>query len=527
MFLPMPKEEMHPRNHLGDRRDAPAIIMAGSGEKVTFGELEERANRGAHLLRSNGLKRGDSIALMIENRPAFHEVYWAAQRCGLYITPISTRLTAGEAAYIVNDCGASLFVVSAGVGEVARQLAAEADQLLPGVRALYGLSGLEGAADWYEASAGLPDTPVADESPGFHMVYSSGTTGKPKGVKIELPDGAVDAAPMFAPQIAENYGLGPDTVYLSPAPLYHTAPLMYSTTVHRTGGTVVVMEKFDAEAYLEAIEKYQVTFSQLVPTMFIRMLKLPEEVRGRYDLGSLKKVVHAAAPCPVSVKRQMIDWWGPIIDEYYGGSEGGGSTYITANEWLAHPGSVGRNMRGGIHICDDDGNELPHGEVGTVFFSGGNSFEYLNDPEKTKSARHGVNEGWSTLGDIGRIDEEGYLYLTDRKSFMIISGGVNIYPQEIEDVLIAHPDVADVAVFGIPHSDFGEEVKAVIQPESWPVTDERLAGRLDAFCREHLSAIKCPRSFDFAEQLPRHDTGKLYKRKLRDEYLENMKVETV
>lgn len=508
---------MYPRNHL-DRPGDAAAIMAGSGECLSYGALEARANRGAHLLRDRGLTRGDAVALMIENRLEFFTAYWAAQRAGLFITPISTRLTADEAAYIINDSAAKALVLSTGVGVTAEKLVAERNALIPDVDTVFGLSGLAGVPDWEESCAEWPETPITDESPGFHMVYSSGTTGRPKGVRIPLPEGPVDGDPPFAPLVAAAYGLSPDTVYLSPAPLYHTAPLMYSTTVQRTGGTVIVMEKFDAEAWLAAVEKYRVTFSQLVPTMFVRLLKLPEAVRERYDLSSLKQVVHAAAPCPVPVKQQMLDWLGPIIYEYYGGSEGGGSTFITPEEWRAHPGSVGRTRTGQIHICDEDGNELPPGKTGAIYFSGGNRFEYLNDPEKTQAARHADHEGWSTLGDIGWIDADGYLYLTDRKSFMIISGGVNIYPQEIENLLILHPKVFDVAVFGVPNPDFGEEVKAVVQPENWTEAGEALAAELDAFCRERLSSIKCPRSIDFMEQLPRHDTGKLYKKKLRDDY---------
>jgi long-chain acyl-CoA synthetase len=509
---------MHPRDHLSGKADTAAAIMAASGASLTFGELERQANQGAHLLRKCGLRRGDGIALMIENRLEFFVAYWAAQRCGLFITPIATRLTLAEAAYIVGDCGAKVLVASANV-EASLALRERCAALVPGVTHIFGLSGLGGVPDWTDMCASEPETPVDDESPGFHMVYSSGTTGKPKGVKIALPEGAIDTAPPFAPQIAAQYGLERDTVYLSPAPLYHTAPLMFSTTAQRMGGTVVVMEKFDPELFLEAVEKYQATFSQLVPTMFIRLLKLPAAVSAEYDLSSLKTVVHAAAPCPVPVKQQMIEWLGPIILEYYAGSEGGGGTFIDSAEWLAHPGSVGRPMMGKIHICDEAGEELPAGEIGQIYFSGGNSFEYLNDPEKTASARHPQNSGWSSLGDIGRLDEYGYLYLTDRKSFMIIAGGVNIYPQEIEDRLIMHPQVADVAVFGIPHPEFGEEVKAVIQPADWNEAGEDLAKELSRFCRDELSPIKCPRSFDFMRELPRHDTGKLYKKKLRDDYL--------
>jgi acyl-CoA synthetase (AMP-forming)/AMP-acid ligase II len=321
------------------------------------------------------------------------------------------------------------------------------------------------------------------------------------------------------------YGFDGDTVYLSPAPLYHAAPLRYNMTVQRLGGTCIVMEHFDEEQALQLIEKYKITHSQWVPTMFVRMLKLPEEVRTRYDVSSLRCAIHAAAPCPVPVKEQMIDWWGPVLYEYYAGTEGNGFVQLNSEEWLAHKGSVGRPLNCEIHICDDDGAEVPVGEAGTIYFEADDpdapQFQYYNDEKKTRDSRHPKHKHWTTLGDIGRLDEDGYLYLTDRKAFMIISGGVNIYPQEAENLLITHPKVADVAVIGVPNTDFGEEVKAIVQPMDWADAGPELEEELIAFCQSELSKIKCPRSVDFDKELPRHPTGKLYKRLIRDKYWGN------
>jgi long-chain acyl-CoA synthetase len=366
------------------------------------------------------------------------------------------------------------------------------------------------------ARARFPSTPVADETPGAAMLYSSGTTGRPKGVKRPLPGGPLTNA--VAPvEAASAFGLGPDAVYLSPAPLYHAAPLGWSMTVHRMGGTVVLMEKFDAEECLRLIEKHQVTHAQFVPTHFVRMLRLPAEVRSRYDLRSLRVAIHAAAPCPVPVKEQMIDWWGPILHEYYAGTEGNGRTTISSAEWLAHKGSVGRAKPPvEVKICGEDGEPLPPRSEGLVFFAGGGRFEYHNAPEKTADSTN--QYGWTTLGDVGWLDEEGYLYLTDRKSFMIISGGVNIYPQEIENLLITHPKVADAAVVGAPDEEMGEKVVAVIQPMDWADAGDALRRELTAFCRANLSGVKLPRAIDFMAELPRHATGKLYKRLIRDAY---------
>jgi long-chain acyl-CoA synthetase len=498
----------HPRLHALRNPDHPAVIMSDDSATLTYGDLERQANQGAQLFRSLGVKAGDTIAVWLPNLPDFHIVYWAAQRAGLYITPVATALTADEARYIVENSGAKLLVSCASI----EGLTGLRDDTPESLLHIYDL------IDWRAAIAPMPDTPIADEKPGFHMVYSSGTTGRPKGIRLPLPTGGVTDAHMLAERAAANYGVDPGTVYLSPAPLYHTAPLAFTTSCHRLGGTVIVMPKFDAEDALKAIARYQVTVTQMVPTMFVRMLKLPDALRLTYDVSSLQHVIHAAAPCPIETKRAMIAWLGPIVQEYYGGSEGNGSTNISATEWLTKPGSVGKASWGTIHICDDDGTALPPGEQGNVYFEGGWDFQYLGDPEKTRDSRHPVHSSWSSLGDIGYLDADGYLFLTDRKSHMIISGGVNIYPQEVENLLITHPKVADAAVIGVPNADFGEEVKAVVQPVDWADATPEFAADLIDHCRAHLSAIKCPRSVDFDAALPRLDTGKLYKRLVKDRY---------
>ncbi|MBA3302331.1 MAG: AMP-binding protein, partial [Acidimicrobiia bacterium] len=435
---------MYPGTHSQTIPDTPAFVMAGSGEAVTYRELDERSNRLAHLFRRAGLQRGDHIALLMENNPRFFEICWAAQRAGLYYTAISSRLTVAEAAYIINDCGARAFLTSSAKRDLAEAVAPET----PDVEVRLMVDGTATGYDAYEAAvADLPTTNIADESQGMDMLYSSGTTGRPKGIEVVLPDGPVDApSPVLAlGQIL--YGFEQGMTYLSPAPLYHSAPLRFTMAVQRLGGTVIVMEHFDPLELLRLIEAHSVTHLQVVPTMFVRLLKLSDEERASADVSSLRCVIHAAAPCPVPVKERMIEWWGPIIHEYYAGTEGNGFCAIASEDWLAHRGSVGRNLLGATHILDDEGNELGFGEVGTVYFEGGPRFEYHNDPEQTAGSRSA--QGWSTLGDIGRLDQDGYLYLTDRKANMIISGGVNVYPQETEDVLTLHPKVADVAVFGV------------------------------------------------------------------------------
>jgi acyl-CoA synthetase (AMP-forming)/AMP-acid ligase II len=503
---------MHPGIIAAATPAKPAYTIAETGQVVTYGELEATSNQGAQLFRRLGLRAGDHIAILLENHPRFLQICWAAQRAGLYYTPISWRLQAAEIEYIVNNCGAQVFITS----RTRAATVAPLHDRMPNVAHRFMLDGVtDGFAAWEDAIAAMPHGPIDDQTEGQPMLYSSGTTGYPKGVKkprVEAAFGESDAVPVMT----TLYGAGPDSSYLSPAPLYHAAPLGFSMTCIRNGIPVVVMQHFDAEAALRFIEQYRITHSQWVPTHFVRMLKLPDEVRSRYDISSLECAIHAAAPCPVPVKERMIEWWGPVLYEYYAGTEGNGFVQLDSVEWLAHKGSVGRPLNCSVHICDDAGTELPIGEPGTIYFGGGGEFEYHDDPDKTAQSRH--PQGWSTLGDVGYVDAEGYLYLTDRKHFMIISGGVNIYPQEAENVLITHPKVYDVAVIGVPDDDFGESVKAVVQPIDMAAAGAALEQELIEFCREHLSHIKCPRSIDFDAQLPRHPTGKLYKRLLRDRY---------
>lgn len=500
----------HPCVHARSDPGKPALIVAETGETISFAELDQRSNRAAQLFRAHGLQPGDTIALFCENTPQFYDIAWGAQRSGLFFVCISTKLTAPEVSYILADSGAKLVVASAGLAAVAEHAAPALQRFAVG-------GGIPGWQDWDTAVSTMAADPIPDERAGIDMLYSSGTTGRPKGVRVALPaDPDIEATTVLEMLARGLYGLGPDSIYLSPAPLYHAAPLRWSMTVQRLGGTVVMMEHFDPEAALAAIERYRVTASQWVPTHFVRLLKLDPQTRARHDLSSLKVAIHAAAPCPVPVKEAMIDWWGPVLFEYYAGSEGNGLTTIASTEWLAHRGSVGKAAYGVLHVCGEDGHEVPPGTEGLIYFEGGGAFEYHNDPEKTAETRNAF--GWSTLGDIGRVDDDGYLYLTDRKSFMIISGGVNIYPQEIENRLITHPRVADVAVIGAPDAEMGERVVAVVQPLDMDEAGPALAAQLVAWCRAELSGVKTPRQIDFTAELPRHATGKLYKRLLRDHY---------
>jgi long-chain acyl-CoA synthetase len=505
---------LHPYAHARTTPDKPALILAGSGQVVSYRELDDRSNQVAQLFRTLGLRNGDHIALMLENHPRYFEICWGAQRAGLIFTAMSTRLTESEVSYIVDDCGAKLVIASQAMAAAVQHLPAACR----GVQHWLMLGGgLAGWTPYEDAVAAQPAARIADEQAGADMLYSSGTTGRPKGVFVPPQETAIDAPTSMTDIMSKLYGVNADTVYLSPAPLYHAAPLRFTMGVQRLGGTVVVMEHFDAETYLQLVERYRATHSQLVPTMFVRMLKLPEDVRRRYDVSSLRCAIHAAAPCPVPVKEQMIAWWGPILWEYYAGTEGNGVTIVDSKQWLTHKGTVGRAVIGELKICDDEtGAELPPGQSGTIYFANGRPFEYHNDPAKTAGSTHPL--GWTTLGDVGYVDAEGFLYLTDRKAYMIISGGVNIYPQEAENVLINHPQVADCAVLGVPNEEFGEEVKAVVQPRNMAEAGPELEQELIAYCRDHLSHIKCPKSVDFEAELPRHPTGKLYKRLLKDRY---------
>lgn len=490
--------------------DKPALIMAGSGETISYAQLEARSNRVAHLLRSLGLAIGDTIAICMENRAEFFDLVWGAQRSGLHYVAISSRLTAPEIDYILADSGAKAIFGSDYLGETLRKLESSI--------ARFTVDAPTGS--WQSLATALedkPETPIADERAGTDMLYSSGTTGRPKGVRIPLPeDPNIAGVNPLTMLTSMAFRSTQDSIYLSPAPLYHAAPLRWCMAMQRLGATVVVMEKFDPEAALRYIEQYKITNSQWVPTHFVRMLKLPEDVRRKYDLSSLRVAVHAAAPCPVPIKEAMINWWGPVLIEYYAGTEGNGMTIVGSEDWMTHKGTVGRPLLGIVHICDENGDEVPPRTEGSVFFESENRFSYHNDPDKTRDATN--KHGWTTLGDVGWVDEEGFLYLTDRKSFMIISGGVNIYPQEIENLLVSHPKVADAAVIGAPDEDLGEKVVAVIQPLDMAAAGDALADELREFLRQSLSGVKMPKQIDFREELPRHATGKLYKRLLRDEY---------
>jgi long-chain acyl-CoA synthetase len=509
---------MFPGVHAAAAPDRPAVVMAGSGRTLTYAGLDDNSARLASALHELGLREGDVIALLSDNTAEAFEVFWAALRSGLYVTAINWHLAPAEVEYILCDSGAQALFVSAGVRELAASVAAE----VPDLALRYAFGGEVAGYGSYTDLLAAAGPRLTDQPRGSELLYSSGTTGRPKGIKphrqpiqVDEPGDAVTALLQHAFKVTS------DDIYLSPAPIYHAAPLKWSAAVHALGGTVVLMERFDAEAALAAIERYRVTVTQMVPTMFVRMLQLPESTRTGRDVSSLRLAVHAGAPCPPDVKDAMIDWWGPILVEYYGSTEGHGVSIITAQESKTKRGSVGKAALGIVHICDDDGAELAAGEVGLVYFERDvAAFTYHNDPEKTADARHPAHETWSTVGDLGYLDEEGYLFLTDRKSFMIISGGVNIYPQEVENVLTMHPQIFDVAVIGVPHPEMGEQVKAVVQLRDGVQPSDELAADLITYVRDRLAHFKAPRSVDFVDELPRSATGKLVKRTLQARYVE-------
>lgn len=507
---------MYPGTYAASAPDRRAVVMAGSGRSLTYRELDHNSGQVAAALRALGVQPGDVIALVSDNAPEAFEVYWAAVRSGLYITCVNWHLMGDEAAYILRDSGARAVVVAASLQPLAEDIV----RLVPEVEHWYAFGGAVSGYRPYEELRSHPGPRLADQPRGGEMLYSSGTTGRPKGIKPLLMQGQIDEVrdPLVM-LLSGAFGIGESDVYLSPAPIYHTAPLKWCASVQSLGGTVVLMERFDAEQALSAIQRFHVTVTQMVPTMFIRMLQLPDETRRAYDVSSLRLAVHAAAPCPPEVKDAMISWWGPILAEYYGATEQHGTTIITTNEWRAKRGSVGRAALGVLHICDDDGTELPAGEVGTIYFERDVApFEYHNDPDKTSSSRHPLHDTWTTVGDVGFVDDDGYLYLTDRKGFMIISGGVNIYPQEIENALALHPKIFDVAVIGIPDPEMGEQVKAVVQLRDGVEASDELAAEIISYVRQRIAHFKAPKSVDFVSDLPRSATGKLMKRILLDRY---------
>jgi len=491
--------------------DKPALIMGGSGEVVTFAQLDARSKQVAQLLHGAGIRRGDHIAIVMENNARFLEIAWAAQRSGLYYTPVNWHLSPAEASYIVKDCGAKALFTSANVGALTHGLGSDSD-----AKVRLSIGGNVSGFDSYErAIEAYPARALDEETEGAAMCYSSGTTGKPKGILRPSSYAPFGEGTFAERTLATEYPFSERTVYLSPGPLYHAAPIYWSMATQRFGGTAVIMEKYDPALTLQLIERYRVTMAQFVPTMFVRMLKLPPDERTRHDLSSLKFAIHAAAPCPIWVKEKMLEWWGPIIHEYLGSSEGG-MVAIGPEEWMKHKGSVGKPRQFTVHILDKDGKELPRGEAGVIYYEGNARFEYHRDP--AKSAEAFDHHGWTTVGDIGYLDDDGYLYLSDRKAHMIISGGVNIYPQEVENVLVEHPKVADAAVIGVPNEEFGEEVKAVVQLAASVVAEPALEQELIAYCRERIAHFKCPRSVDFVAELPRMENGKLLKRLIKDRY---------
>jgi long-chain acyl-CoA synthetase len=493
------------------------VVIDPDGTEHTAGALLADAHRITHGLRALGMGYDDVIAVMLPNSAEYLRVLLAVLQSGWHLVPINYHLTASEVAYIVSDSGAKAFLAHERFGDVAAAVAQQVD--VP-AEALLSVGAVEGFCDFRDFTAAQPADEPSDRRAGGLMNYTSGTTGLPKGVRRPLPDLDADTQ-------AEMFGFlnflfgndGPGHVHLAVAPLYHTAVMNFVQAALHHGQQVVLMDKWTPEGTLERIDRYGVTSTHMVPTMFHRLLKLPEAERARYDVSSLSHVIHSAAPCPVPTKRTMLAWWGPVIYEYYGATEGGG-TLATPEDWESKPGTVGKPWPiSEIKILDDDGNELPPGLVGTVWMKmGDRRFEYHKDSEKTASTWN--EQGFFTVGDAGELDEDGFLFLRDRKSDMIISGGVNIYPAETEAVLLQHPDVLDAAVFGIPHDDWGEEVKAVVEPTDMSLAGAELEQRLIEHCGEHLARYKCPRSVDFVDDFPRSATGKLLKRKLRDPYWE-------
>ncbi|WP_346343432.1 AMP-binding protein [Rhodococcus sp. MS16] len=511
--------ERFPGRYAADSPDRLAVVHGASGWTQTYRELDDQANRLSSAFAERGLTPGDHVVILLENHERFLEVVWGAHYAGLIYTTCSTRLTADEVTYIASDSGARAIICSTSFGDVG----AEAAQRLSTIDVRLAIGGEIEGFESYEAVVDSRDaTPLpAPRWAGGDMLYSSGTTGRQKAIVRTAEPMPLETAPVGVSYVARKlFDFDDSTVYLCPAPLYHGAGIRFVMATTALGGTAVIMDKFDAVTYLELVEKYAVTHSQVVPTMMLRMMRLDDDVREKFDVSSLRYFIHSAAPCPRDLKQRVIDWLGPVVYEYYAGTESNGVVFCNSVEWLDHPGTVGRPIGCEIHICDDAGDVVAPGETGAVFFGKGPEFEYHGDAVKTATSRH--PRGWSTLGDIGHVDEDGFLYLTDRKAFMIISGGVNIYPQEAENVLSTHPAVFDVAVFGVPNPDFGEEVKAVVQPVAMPEpgqASDALAGELIDFCKSQLADVKCPRSVEFRRDLPRDPSGKMLKQKLRTEYL--------
>ncbi|WP_159085769.1 AMP-binding protein [Aeromicrobium chenweiae] len=500
-YTPTAQAALHP--------DHPAQIMAGSGKVMTYAELDAESARIARLLRERGLRTGDHVALLVGNHERTLQLCWAAQRSGLYWTPLNTRWTVDELTHVVSDSGAAALFVAADFMATGQEIA----ELVPALKVRIGLDGGGGLFEGLEqACAGLSGEPLDDESEGCDMLYSSGTTGKPKGVKpgsVGAPFGTLDAT---TTAIRKNHGMTEDSVFLAATPLFHVAALASALTSHRIGGIVVVLERFGTTAFLSAVETFGVTHTMVVPTILSRLLEVPEESRAQHDLSSLVFVGHGGAPCPVSIKDRSLEWLGPIVYDCWGATERPGLTMIGPDEWPLKKGSIGRPISGVAHVLDEQERELPPGEVGYFYWSGNKPFEYHHDPVKTAASRD--HRGWCTVGDMGYIDEDGYLFITDRAAHMIITGGENVYPLEVENLLVEHPRVRDVAVIGRDDADYGQRVVAVIEPTPGDEAGSELAEELLAFCRKRLAGYKCPRTIEFLPHLPRSATGKLVKRLL-------------
>lgn len=507
---------MHPGVFAEEDPDRPAVIADG-GQVLSYRELADRSAALARAFRAAGLEAEDGVAFRLPNGVDFFVAAWAAQRAGLYFTPMSIHLKPAEVDYILADSGAQVFLTTASLAGGPTAPGVIAGNAPPAPRRW--VFGTPPGDPWVPVDRVVDAVPASVEVPdieGADMLYTSGTTGRPKGVRAPISLAPLGSDRRRVDRMRELFLLDQGDVFLTPAPLYHAAPLRFSLTVHRLGGTVVVMDRFDPARALALIEAHRVTHSQWVPTMFVRMLRLPEDVRRAHDLSSHRVAIHSGAPITPAVKRAMIDWWGPILHEYYAGTESLGLVHCTSAEWLDHPGTVGRPWRCTIHIVGDDGEELPVGETGTVYFESPRTLRYHNAPEKTRAALH--PKGWATMGDVGRVDEDGFLYLTDRKAFTIITGGVNVYPRETEVVLLDHPAVAEAAVFGVPDDEFGERVVAVVELHEPQDGTSRLADELVAFCRSRLAHLKCPRELAFAHPIPRTSTGKVAKQALREDW---------
>lgn len=504
--------------HAARTPDKPAIIIAETGETLTYKQVNDNSLKVARFLDAKGLTRGDTIAILMENHINYMDIVWAALRSGFYVVTLNRYATAEETAYILQDCEAKALFASDAMRDLAAQMTAHCEQ-----RIIVG-GALDGWLPYEDLLASHPADPIEGACAGATMPYTSGTTGRPKGVVRPISGVSVEEEWNFMPTMREAFAYtSSDVVHYSPAPMYHGGPMLFLRATHSVGGTIVQTRKFDAERALADIERFKVTHSFMVPTMFVRMLKMEAEARRKYDCSSLVSVVHSAAPCPVEVKQAMIDWWGPVVDEFYGATDGGALIPIKSVDWQKKPGAAGIAAPGLIAICDEEtGAELPAGTPGLIYFicPPGTAPHYKNDPAKTAAAHHPDTYDWMTSGDVGYVDEDGYLFLTDRKAYMIISGGVNIYPQMVEDALIVHDEVADAAVFGIPNPEMGEEVKAVVEllPSSQP--SAKLAAELIDYVAGRVSKYMVPKTLDFVEQMPRTASGKLLKKQMRDAYWE-------